>query len=92
MHPFNYVIKIAFFGGTNYNKKCDEVQQKFLEHLALEVNYLLMISCLISFSFLSCGRRSPQEEVNPTIVKRTMDMDVLSNRAFITIVFTIFVL
>jgi hypothetical protein len=56
MHPFNYAINITFFGGTNFNKKCDEMQQKFLKHLALEVNYLLMILCSISFSFLSCGR------------------------------------
>jgi hypothetical protein len=50
MHPFSYAINIAFFGGTNFNKKCDESQQKFLEHLVLEVNYLLMILCSISFS------------------------------------------
>jgi hypothetical protein len=87
MHPFSYAINIIFFGGINFNKKCDEVQQKFLEHLALEVNYLLMILCSISFhSYLV------EVEVSPTIVKKTMGMHILSNLVFITIVSTIFVL
>ncbi len=79
---FSYAINIVFFSGTNFNKKCDEVQQKFLEHLALEVNYLLMILCSISFhSYLV------EVEVNPTIVKKDNGYAYLTFHDYITLVF-----